>query len=109
MQIRGEIALQALSERRNRNTDPQLRAKIGQKCDYTLKFDGLALSPELDIGEISGGIPPGAHWKTWYDFLVKLVLGSRDCIYRIYQEAEVEEAEEDGVVIYCFQLHGKKT
>lgn len=28
--------------------------------------------PEEVIGGVSGGIPAGANWKTWYDFLTKL-------------------------------------
>jgi hypothetical protein len=60
--------------------------------------------PEVLIGEVSGGIPAGANWKTWYDFLIKLVLGSRDCILRI-----MEKCEEQGktTVMYSFQLSGK--
>jgi hypothetical protein len=71
-----------------------------------LKFDGLSFSPEVVIGELSGGMPPGANWKTWYDFLVKLVLGSRDCICGEYtRRLRLKKA----VSLYtAFQLHGKK-
>ncbi|KAG2171258.1 hypothetical protein INT43_004112, partial [Umbelopsis isabellina] len=78
----GETTLNASSERRNKSSDPEVRARIGQRCDYLLTYKGHAMYPEVLIGEVSGGIPAGANWKTWYDFLMKLVLGSRDCILR---------------------------
>ena len=42
-----------------------------------LKYRGLGFEPELFIGEISGGVPAAANWKTWYDYVIKLVLGAR--------------------------------
>ncbi|KAG2172406.1 hypothetical protein INT43_004948 [Umbelopsis isabellina] len=88
----GETTLNASSERR-----------IGQRCDYLLTYKGHALYPEVLIGEVSGGLPAGANWKTWYDFLMKLVLGSRDCILRT-----IEKCGEQGKtsVMYSFQLSG---
>jgi hypothetical protein len=98
--------LNASSERRNKSSDPEVRARIGQRCDYLLTYKGHAIYPEVLIGEVSGGIPAGANWKTWYDFLIKLVLGSRDCILRI-----IERCGEQGktTVMYSFQLSGKLT
>lgn len=100
---RGETSLRASSERRNKDADPELRAKIGQKCDYLLTYKGHAMAPEMLIGEVSGGIPPADNWKCWSDFLVKLVLGCKDCILRIM---DVCEENGKGTIMYCFQLHG---
>lgn len=101
---RGEITLNASAQRRNKSTDPGVRARVGQRCDCLLTYLGHAVCPEALIGEVSGGTPAGANWETWYDFLMKLVLGSRDCILRI-----MEKSGEQGksTVIYSFQLTGK--
>lgn len=101
---RGEVSLKASSERRNEHADPQKRARIGQKCDYLLTFRGLAYQPEVLIGEVSGGLPEAPNWKVWYDFLIKLVLGSRDCLYRM--EKSGSKSDEESVLMYCYQLHG---
>jgi hypothetical protein len=97
--------LKASKECRNKLVNPENRAIIGQKCDYILTYKGHSVCPELAIGEISGGLPEGAHWKMWHDYLIKLVLGARDCLERIYQAAKVAEGD---IVIYCFQVQGKR-
>lgn len=60
--------------------------------------------PEVLIGEVSGGIPAGGNWKTWYDFLMQLVIGSRDCILRVVDKCG-DQAK--NTVMYSFQLSGK--
>ncbi|KAG2174760.1 hypothetical protein INT43_005818 [Umbelopsis isabellina] len=62
----GEITLNASAERRNKTCDPEVRARIGQRCDYLLTYKGHAMCPEVLIGEVSGGIPAGANWKTCF-------------------------------------------
>jgi hypothetical protein len=105
---RGEKSLQASAARRNDKLVPQLRSRIGQKCDYLLRYDAIGSRPELLIGEVSGGLPAAANWKSWQDFLVKIVLGSRDCLYKIYSGCRNLEIGEEQVIIYSFQLHGKR-
>ncbi|KAJ2960579.1 hypothetical protein NQZ79_g3999 [Umbelopsis isabellina] len=99
-------SLPTSAARRNEQADQQIQSKIGQKCDYLLRYDAIGLQPEMLIGEISGGLPAAANWKSWHDFM-KLVLISRDCLARLGAIGAISQSKEDHLVVYAFQLHGR--
>jgi hypothetical protein len=100
---RGETSLKASADRRNRALDPSERGRIGQKTDYILNYLGMGVDAELFIGEISGGLPKAGNCKAWYDYLIKLILGARDCLLRLQDHW----GNDDDRVFYFFQVHGK--
>lgn len=83
--------------------DPSENARIGQKTDYILNYLGMGVDAELLIGEISGGLPRATNGKAWHDYLIKLVLGARDCLLRLQDYW----GKDDDRVFYFFQVHGK--
>ncbi|CAG8805267.1 16687_t:CDS:2, partial [Racocetra persica] len=100
----GENSLVSSSERRNLNRDPQSQARIGQKCDITITSNKLGWSPELLIGEVSGGILPqcSAH-KAWED-KIKLGIGLRDILVRLENELPGINQAVYGVQVVGYKL-----
>ncbi|KAG2179818.1 hypothetical protein INT43_003601 [Umbelopsis isabellina] len=98
----GETSLKASADRRNWDVDPSEKSRIGQKTDYILNYLGMGVDAELFIGEVSGGLPKACNGKAWYDYLIKLVLGARDCLLRLQDYW----GKDDDRVFYFFQVHG---
>ncbi|RUS29706.1 hypothetical protein BC938DRAFT_480348 [Jimgerdemannia flammicorona] len=49
----GENTLHACSERRNQNRDPQLRSRLGMKCDCRMVCTTASWKAEIGVGEVS--------------------------------------------------------
>lgn len=77
--IRGEITFNA--------------SAVKQRCDYLLTYKGHPFSPEVLMGEVSGGLPADANLKAWHDLLIKLVLGSRASILRVMNHLDDEQGD----------------
>lgn len=100
----GERSLESSSERRNKNSDPQLQSRVSQKCNVIVTSNRISWKPELLIGEVSGGILPGcSRCKSWKD-KIKLARGLRNALIRCENELEIDV---DSLVVWGVQVVGK--
>ncbi|RUS13040.1 hypothetical protein BC937DRAFT_86445 [Endogone sp. FLAS-F59071] len=53
----GEQSLKATTARRNKNRNPEERARAGFKVDAIILYVGLYWHPEIGCGEVAGGLP----------------------------------------------------
>ncbi|CAG8638238.1 11558_t:CDS:2, partial [Diversispora eburnea] len=73
----GEQSLAATATRRNKERDPNDRARIGFKIDAMIEYQNLSWTPVISCLEVSGGLPQCSRSKEWDDTL-KLGLELRD-------------------------------
>jgi hypothetical protein len=73
----GEQSLEATAIRRNKERDPNERARIGFKVDAMIEYQNLSWIPVIGCLEVSGGLPRCSRSKEWDDTL-KLGLELRD-------------------------------
>ena len=73
----GEQSLEATAIRRNKERDPNERARIGFKVDAMFEYQNLSWTPVISCLEVSGGLPQCSRSKEWDDTL-KLGLELRD-------------------------------
>ncbi|CAG8570347.1 4206_t:CDS:10 [Paraglomus brasilianum] len=95
----GEHVLQACTERRNENRDPQLNSRVGLKCDCRIVCTTASWKAEIGVGEVSGGLPECNHVKSWED-KVKLAIELRDMLMHIRRRLNIE------VPVFGWQLRG---
>ncbi|CAG8696596.1 16732_t:CDS:2, partial [Racocetra fulgida] len=63
--------------RRNKERDPNDRARIGFKVDAAIEYQNISWTPVLGCLEVSGGLPRCSRSKEW-DTTLKLGLELRD-------------------------------
>lgn len=85
----------------------QDRARMGMRVDYRLVSQS-SMEAELLFGETSGGLSRCAHGKLWYDYLIKLAIGSRDSLLSLMADlSRLDQAAPESLKVFSFQLVGK--
>ncbi len=69
--------MEATATRRNKESDPNDRARIGFKVDATFEYQDISWTPVIGCMEVSGGLPRCPRSKEWDDTR-KLGLELRD-------------------------------
>jgi len=102
----GERILNATAVRRNKERDPENRARAGYKVDVIVEFLGLHWMPEIGCGEVSGGLPCCSRAKECID-VIKLAWGLRD-MWALAQE-QLVGVDASALVVWGFTVVGMNT
>ncbi|CAG8675993.1 3793_t:CDS:2, partial [Scutellospora calospora] len=101
----GGQSLDATAIRRNKERNPNDRARIGFKVDAAMEYQNLSWTPVIGCLKVSGGLPRCSRSKEWDDTL-KLGLELRD-LWAVAED-QLKGTDVDKLVWWDLTVVGRK-